>query len=198
MLFSMRALAAPLAISLPLSLGLLACGGGHAGAPEASAPAAGDDAEPAAEAADPNTTFGPLAVGADWESYAKLNDTPVRSGDHGGRFVDTYVNDIGAAAYKDDSAEVPVGTIVVKTSWERDGDQPSDRRGPIFVMEKRDAGFAPEHGDWYYAIHWENAPERFGGQLYWQSPSPKVDYCWECHEGYDRSLGGVPEEHRTW
>lgn len=181
-------------ITISMGLALAACGGSQSGQ---SATASGSAEPAAARAEDPHATFGPLGVGADWQSYTKLNDAPVPSPDHGKRFVDTYVNDVGLGAYKNDE-DIPVGTIVVKTSWERDGDQPSDRPGPIFVMEKRAPGFAPEHDDWYYAIHWETAPERFGGALYWQSPSTKVDYCWKCHEGYDRGLGGVPDEYKSW
>ncbi len=158
-------------------------------------------AEKPAKPGDPYKVFGPLEIGADWESYTKLNKELVESEDHGRRFVDTYVNDIGVAAYKDDSAEIPVGTIVVKTSFQRDGDKPGTKRGPIFVMAKKEAGFDPDHDDWYYAIHWaEPTPklrEKFG-QMYWRSPSPAVKYCWDCHENYDRSLGGVPEDKRAW
>ncbi|WP_428267501.1 cytochrome P460 family protein [Haliangium sp.] len=180
-----------------LGLALAACGGSQA-TDATQAPEAGAD-EAMADQADPATTFGPLGVGADWKSYYKANSQPVLSGDHGRRFVDTWVNEIGREAYldPDEEAEIPVGTIVVKTSWERDGDQPSDTAGPIFVMEKRDPGYDPDNGDWYYAIHWENAPERFGGPFYWQSPSPKVEYCYKCHNGYDRGLGTVPEEYRN-
>ena len=45
--------------------------------------------------------------------------------------VEVWVNDVGVAAYESEDAEIPVGTIVVKTSHEKDGSM-----GPIFVMEK--------------------------------------------------------------
>jgi len=145
--------------------------------------------------ADDGSSFGPLEVGADRASYVQMNTEPVPSETHGGRLVDTYVNRIGAAAYLDDDATIPVGTIVVKTSTEPDGSP-----GPVFVMEKHEAGFDPDHEDWYYAIHWESPPDkwraRLGGPIYWRTPSHKVDYCWECHENYDRGLGGVPGSKR--
>ena len=40
-----------------------------------------------------------------------------------------------------------------------------------------------------------NQPE-LGGPVYWRTPSKKVDYCSECHENYDRGLGGVPVAQR--
>lgn len=187
-------------MTMLMGMAAVACGGGSQ-----ATSAAGNDTTAAQEtkaAEDPSTRFGPLGVGADWQSYTKINTEPVRSQDHGGNFVDTYVNDIGLAAYQDpdEVAEIPVGTIVVKTSLLRDGDAPGDTAGPIFVMEKRAPGFDADNGDWYYAIHWADPPEpmrkRFGGPFYWQSPSAKVDYCVNCHAGYDRQLGMVPEEFR--
>lgn len=164
----------------------------------------GPTPEPKAADAKPDLSkyakFGPLEIGSDWQSYTKMNTTPVESGDHGERFVDTYVNEVGLAAYKDEEAEIPVGTVVVKTSLERDGDKPSDYPGPIFVMKKMEAGFDAPNGDWYYAIHWEKPTEKFMkkfGQMYWRSPSTKVKYCWRCHNDYDRQLGQVPEDQRV-
>lgn len=183
--------------SLALVPGLLACGGHKAPAHPAdhAADLDGMMGQTAAMPADPASTFGPLEVGADWASYVQMNTTAVRSKTHGGRLVDTWVNATGAAAYLDDEAAIPVGTIVVKTSTEADGSP-----GPIFVMEKRAAGFDADHDDWSYAMHWAAPPARWqqklGGPVYWRSPSPKVAYCSECHDNLDRSLGGVPVEQR--
>lgn len=173
-----------------MAMTLAACGGGAAmdrqGAGMMSAKKM---------AADPAAQFGPLEAGSDYASYTKMNAAPVTSETHGGRLVDTYVNEVGAAAYLDDDAEIPVGTVVVKTSTE-----PGGGAGPIFVMEKRAAGFDPEHGDWAYAIHWAEPPatwaKRLGGPVYWRSPSPRVNYCVDCHDNYDRNLGGVPPDAR--
>jgi hypothetical protein len=175
-----------------LAVGLVAaCGGTQAtstdreGRMRAAAtrqPATGED------------VFGPLEVGADYEHYQKVTDKPFQSLDHGNRWVDVYVNQIGAAAYLS-GAPVPVGTIVVKTSWQNDHGRPSDVAGPLFVMEKRAAGYAPEHDDWYFAIHWANPPpaeaKKLGGPIYWRGKSQRAAYCWECHDLYDRRLGGL-------
>lgn len=148
------------------------------------------------------SAFGPLEVGADWQTYEKMNEAPVPSKTHGGRFVDTYVNAVGAAAYKADEGDIPVGTVIVKTSWEGKDGRPTDVPGPIFVMQKREAGYAPDHGDWYYAIHWEKPTEAqlkfLKGPIYWRGASPKVGYCSKCHDNYDRELGGVPEQYRAY
>lgn len=177
---------------------LLACGGKQRAEPAPGGDGQGMDmmmSQSGGMGGDLASTFGPLEVGADWATFVKMNTEPVRSETHGGRLVDTYVNRAGAAAYLDDDAEIPVGTVLVKTSTEPDGAD-----GPLFVMEKRAAGYAPEHDDWYYAIHWAAPPpawaKKLGGPIYWRTPSKKAAYCWECHENYDRGLGGVPGSKR--
>jgi hypothetical protein len=146
---------------------------------------------------DEESKFGPLEVGADWQSYTKLNKASFKSETHGGRMVDTYVNAVGLEAYKK-GEEMPVGSIVVKTSK----DSVDGSEGPIFVMEKRTKGFNENHGDWWYAIHWANPPEkwaqRLGGPIYWRTPSKKADYCADCHDNYVTGLGGIPDDQQAW
>ena len=147
----------------------------------------------AAASGDPESVFGPLEIGADYASYRKLTDEPFLSLDHGNRWVDVYVNEIGADAYEP-PAEVPVGTVIVKTSVLDDGNgAPGTVAGPIFVMEKRAAGYAPDDGDWWYAIHWAAPPKdaKMPGPIYWRGKSPRVDYCADCHSSYDRGIGGL-------
>jgi hypothetical protein len=148
---------------------------------------------------DEASVYGALDVGVDWQSYTRLNKVAFESQTHGGRMVDVYVNAIGIDAYRS-SSPMPVGSIVVKPSHQADGTE-----GPVFVMEKRAAGFNSEHGDWYFAIHWADPPGEWkqkvgGGPIYWRTPSPKVSYCADCHDAYDDhdSLGGVPEAERAW
>ncbi len=165
---------------------LVACGsGGPAGHPRAT-PA------PAAEGAEDR--YGPLEVGADYLRYRKLTDRPFESLDHGSRWVDVYVNERGAAAYLS-GAPIPVGTIIVKTSWQAAHGAPSQVPGPIFVMEKRAAGDLPARDDWDVAIHRADPPPaeraKLGGPIYWRGKSPRAAYCWECHDLYDRRLGGL-------
>ena len=161
---------------MPLAISLIACGG-----PQAPT-----------QPRDPESVFATLDVGADYASYTKLTEKPFLSLDHGNRWVDVYVNSIGAAAY-DSSAAIPVGTIVVKTSMLDSGGAPGTVPGPIYVMEKRPPGYAPDDDDWWYAIHWAtpDEPKKFGGPIYWRGKSPRVDYCANCHNDYDRSLGGL-------
>jgi hypothetical protein len=146
--------------------------------------------------ADPASAFGPLEVGADWASYTKVSKAPFPSPTHGGRAVEVWVNPIGLAAYEDEHGVLPVGSVIVKTSTDQ------GREGPLFVMAKQDPKASPEHDGWYYAIYWAAPSDKWkqalGGPIYWRTPSKKADYCVDCHEGYDRNLGGVPEGSRAW
>jgi hypothetical protein len=154
---------------------LLAACGATPAATTATRPAARADA-PAAMPAD--------APGADYLGYRKVTDRPYRSRVHGDRWVDVYVTAEAADAYLGEG-DIPVGATIVKAATD----------GAIFVMQKRAPGYAPQHGDWYYALHWPSPPpeqrKRFGATVDWRSPSPRVAYCWECHDDYDRSLGGL-------
>jgi hypothetical protein len=185
------------------AIALAACsGGGGAGAAHPGGAAGGGhtDAETAMMVTAAKMSggaedrFAPLDVGADYATYRKLTRRPFLSRAHGDRWVDVYVNAIGADAYLS-GAEIPIGTIVVKTSWQDQGGAPSRIAGPIYVMEKRARGYWPERGDWYFAIHWAKPPPdelaRYGGPIYWRGKSPRAAYCWECHDAYDRSLGGL-------
>jgi hypothetical protein len=136
------------------------------------------------------SVYGPLEVGADYETYRKLTPEPFLSRVHGNRWVDVWVSEAGADAYLDGSP-IPVGTTVVKSSWEND-DGDKGAPGPIFVMRKEAPGYDPEHDDWYYAIHWARpVGQKSTEPIYWRGKSPKVAYCYDCHDSYDRSLGGL-------
>lgn len=144
--------------------------------------------------------FGALEHGADYKSYKLVSKQKFLSKPHGKRFVEIYVNDIGYEAYTT-GKPFPVGSIIVKPSWQAKDGKPSATPGPIFVMMKKEKGFAKQHNDWWYAIHWEKPPARFskdGKGLYWRSPSKRVNYCWECHENYDNEVGLPPRAMRAW
>jgi len=188
----------PRSLAFVAGVGVIVVGACGGAAPPPAGPAgdreAGLRTRAAGAAATSEDRYGPLDVGADYLSYRKLTDRPFASLDHGNRWVDVYVNQLGAAAYLS-GAPVPIGTIIVKTSWQDDHGRPSSVAGPLFIMEKRVPGYSPTHDDWYFAIHWANPPpaeaKKFGGPIYWRGTSPRAAYCWECHDRYDRHLGGL-------
>jgi len=162
-----------------------------------------DDTTPAVREtpSDSSTAYGPLEVGAGFERWTKVTKFPHPSPTHGKRWAEIYVNDVGLAAYTSE-ADFPVGTVLVKQTFESDGDKPSTVKGPVFIMEKKPAGTNADREDWYFAIHWaeptQKFTKRFGGPFYWRSPSNKVDYCWKCHQNYDREVGMPPVDARNW
>lgn len=145
---------------------------------------------------------GELGPGKGWESWKKANTEKFLSPTHGKRFVEIHVNDVGYEAYVS-GKPMPVGSVVVKPSWEAKDGKPTEVTGPLFVMEKKAKGYDEDNENWYYAIYWPDPSpawkKRLGGKgIYWQSPSKKIEYCVECHEGYDRYLGLPSKEVRIW
>jgi Cytochrome P460 len=182
---------ADLSIATLALLASASCSGGNtAGNTGPSAATVGTNAP----ASGNESKFGPLEVGADYLAYQKMTEAPFKSTVHGGRWVDVYVTQNAADVYVK-GGDMPVGSVVVKTSVEDEGGQPGTFAGPIFIMEKRAPGYDPAHGDWYYAIQWAKPTaaiaKQTGGPFYWRGKSKSVAYCYECHENYDRSLGGL-------
>jgi hypothetical protein len=83
-------------------------------------------------------------------TLTKLNGARFHSGGHaGGRFdADVYVTPSAKGALFDPHALVPSGTVLVMEEFvhgKNDG-------GPMLMMEKEAAGFAPAGGDWRYVV----------------------------------------------
>lgn len=137
----------------------------------------------------------------DWKSFNNVSPGPWISKTHGQRFVEIYANDIALESYKTPGAPLPVGSILVKPSWENTDGVPG-AEGPLFIMEKREAGFAPDSDDWFYAFQWPNPPEKWaakiGTNVDWRSPSEKIEYCSDCHDVIDRGLGMPPKERKDF
>lgn len=84
--------------------------------------------------------------------------------------IDVYVNEAAAQALATRARAADVGATAVVEHFERREGAPP---GPIMVMEKKPAGYAPEHGDWRYAIVGSQ------GQLVGDG---SIEQCWGCHD----------------
>jgi len=159
-------------------------------------PADTAEATPEEQPAAPAAAMAP-ADWVNWKSYTNVSPGPWISKTHGKRFVEIYVNDVALEAYKTPGAVLPVGSIVVKPSWQNENGVPG-ADGPLFVMQKMPAGFAPDSEDWLYAFQWESPPEKWaakiGTNVDWRSPSEKAEYCSDCHDVMDRNMGMPPKE----
>lgn len=138
-----------------------ACGAGNQEVVGISDRPAGKRDRPIADAGSPDATG---LVPAEYKSsFRKLNRGRVVSLGHAtGRWeIDVWANEIAARAMSTQPREVPVGAIVVVEHFERGA---STAAGPVMVMEKRDKGESPEHGDWrYLSVGASGAPARNSG-----------------------------------
>jgi hypothetical protein len=83
-----------------------------------------------------------------------------------GDFVQVWMNDVAAA----DPKNLPVGSIVVKEGYR---DEAGQKLNAITVMERRAAGYDPEHGDWFWGrFEKDGTPTHAGG----------ASLCIDCHD----------------
>lgn len=110
--------------------------------------------------------------------WRRFNREPYVSAAHGNRYVNHYANRRGRA-YGDYEASgvMPVGTVLAKDSFALGADGRL-RFGPLFVMEKRAAGFSPESGDWRYSMIMPDG-SIFG--VTGGTGAEKVRFCVPCH-----------------
>jgi hypothetical protein len=118
----------------------------------------------------------PAEFVADYRNWTLANTLPANPGFHGGRFLMTRINDVGAEAYlkfAEENVVIPAGTVIAKESFavtEKGEVQP----GPLFIMQKVAAGVSPETDDWYYMmVGPDGAPQAV----------PVMVACNECHMG---------------
>ena len=126
----------------------------------------------------------PAGYVADYRSWTPANTLPANPGFHGGRFLLTWVNDVGAADYMkfaEDDVSIPAGTVIAKESFAVTADGKVEP-GPLFIMEKRVAGVSPETLDWFYMmVAPSGAPQAV----------PVMAACNECHMGNYGYQGGL-------
>ncbi len=119
----------------------------------------------------------PVAVAfADWRAFSTV---AYPSGTHGNRYVQNFANGIGQAAYGryEDVGKAPVGLQVAKPSMTVTGNGEVGV-GPLFLMEKMNAGFNAGSGDWRYTMIMPNGSV-FGETL--GEGSANVQFCVDCH-----------------
>lgn len=126
----------------------------------------------------------PAGYVADYRSWTPANTLPANPGFHGGRFLLTYVNDVGAAEYMkfaDENVSIPAGTVIAKESFSVT-ESGKVKMGPLFIMEKRVAGTSPKTDDWYYmAVAPNGTPMAVN----------VMKACNECHIGNFGFQGGL-------
>jgi len=112
-----------------------------------------------------------------WDAASTL---PANPGVHSNRFLFTYVNPIGSAAYRQfaEGVTMPVGTVIANKG--------KSKPGPLFFMEKVAVGTSPKTNDWYYTM--VNANGKPAAVNVFKA-------CNECHSGFAESdFLGYPDE----
>lgn len=95
----------------------------------------------------------PASYVKNYRSWKLVSKMPANPGFHNDRYLVTYVNKVGAAAYMKyaENPKIPAGTLIAKESFSITA-KGKVRRGPLFLMEKVAAGKSPKTMDWYYMM----------------------------------------------
>lgn len=127
-------------------------------------------------------------IGSVYRDWVPTATGPYNPGPHGERFLNTFVNEIGAEQYNQyafgDDLVMPVGSVLAKESYKlRDDGTP--RLGPLFIMTKVEAGGdAEEFGNWVYS----------GVQPNGKNMGVKQSFCHNCHQAFaDQDSMGYPD-----
>jgi len=119
----------------------------------------------------------------DYRAWTLASTFPAAPGFHDNRFLLTWVNETGAAEYLRyaENPVIPAGTWIAKESFSVN-DAGEARPGPLFLMQKVDAGTSPETDDWYYmAVAPNGAPMAV----------EVISACSDCHQGAYGFQGGL-------
>lgn len=126
----------------------------------------------------------------DYLNWGRTASAPAAPGVHGGRFLNTTVNEIGYREYIKYSDErednpMPVGTVIAKEVF---GVNKKNvvTKGQLFFMEKVAAGGeAEEYGNWVYSvIKASGKPQKISQK-----------FCHDCHGAFsDQDAMGYPAE----
>ena len=167
--------------SLAAILSLAACGGSQTASSASATPAenpCGENPCGGTPAAAPGFDL-PVDIST-WPSWTKANAETFLSKSHQKVMVDVYVSNDHAEAYKALAGAMPVGTALVKAQHENAGGQKGAGKS-LTVMVKMEAGFDPEHGDWYYGVYsYDGKKAMMEGKS-----DGKTAMCVNCHDTAD-------------
>ncbi len=116
-------------------------------------------------------------VGAppDYHRWTRVTKGAIQGKGHDGLWVHLYMNPAGEAAFRGQRFPFPPGTVLVKESFESLRGRPAGP-GPIFLMRKEPPGYAPEDGDWHWAMYGADR------QLIVEGRGDRVRACVLCHQ----------------
>jgi len=119
------------------------------------------------------------SAAAQYTNWSTFNTAPYISGTHGNRYVNNYANPVAEGPYGkyEDVGSIPAGGVLAKDSFGVNG-KGQVGVGPLFLMEKMEAGFNPPTGDWKYVMIMPN------GSVFGETKGKNasgVQFCADCH-----------------
>ncbi len=122
------------------------------------------------------------AAAAAYRSWTRFSRTAYPTEAHGVRFMNNYANDIGDDAYGkfEGVGTMPTGSVLAKDSFIVAPDGVISV-APLFVMEKRTAGFSEAARDWFYQMIMPDGAVRADADI--------QSFCNGCH----RRAGAVDD-----
>ena len=138
-----------------------------------------------------------LTTVKDYTRWTNVNTAPYQSATHGSRYVNNYANKRAASFYVkfEESGKMPAGAVLAKDSFVV---HPDGRVGvgPLFVMEKMNAGFSAASGDWRYTMVMPDG-SKFGETK--GENADRVKFCVGCHVAAEDTdnMFFLPEEYRA-
>ena len=137
------------------------------------------------------------AVARVYQNWDSFNTVAYQSATHGKRYVNNYANSVAAETYGQfpNIEQMPVGSILAKDSFKlnKKGEPVT---GPLFLMEKMEAGFNESTRDWKY---WAVMPNGKVMGVTNGENTKKVQFCAACHNGMGNATDAVtflPENYR--
>lgn len=122
-------------------------------------------------------------IAKEYTNWKATQTGPSAPGVHSGRYLMTYVNDIGYdqyVAYASSNVDLPIGSYIAKESFKiKKGGKL--RPGPLFFMEKVGLEKAPKTDGWLYG----------GVKTKGTTWATSQSFCHGCHKNYSAqdSLG---------
>ncbi len=111
---------------------------------------------------------------AAYRDWTRFSRTAYPAEAHGVRFMNNYANEVARATYGrfEGHGAMPTGSVLAKDSFVVAPDGPI-AVGPLFVMEKRPAGFSAAARDWSYTMIMPDGAVR--------EDAATQEFCNHCH-----------------
>lgn len=119
-----------------------------------------------------------IAAAQEYLGWTRYSTAPYKSVTHGRSYLNNYANKAARAYGRYEKAGIlPVGSVLAKDSFSisMNGEI---LPGPLFLMEKMEAGFNPESGDWR---HTQILPDGSVLGTTKGDNAGNVSYCVPCH-----------------